>query len=78
MCIGAFDEPNDISLAFELGVEGKMPQMNQLALLENFGTTEHDDPDGADRAKRTSHQHPDHDTVDWVPYPGERCEGGKE
>ncbi len=65
--IGAFDEPNDIALAFELGIEGKVPQLSQLGALESFGTTEDDDPDGAARARRTSNQHPDHDTDSWTP-----------
>jgi hypothetical protein len=63
--IGAFDQPQDLALAFELGIESKLPQLAQLASLENFGSTEDDDPQGADQAKRTSNQHPDHDTADW-------------
>jgi hypothetical protein len=64
--IGAFDEPGDIALAFELGIEGKLPQIGQLHSLENFGTSEEDDPEGTERARRTSNQHPDHDTVNWT------------
>lgn len=67
MSIGAFDQPNDIELAFELGIEGKVPQLAQLGSLENFGTTEEDDPEGSQQARETSNQHPDYDTVNWVP-----------
>ncbi|MEQ8402008.1 MAG: GFA family protein [Roseitalea porphyridii] len=63
--IAAFDDPTDIALDFELGIEGKLPQVSQLQSLPNFGTMEEDDPDGTERAKRTSRQHPDHDTEDW-------------
>lgn len=62
MSIGAFDDPASIPLRFELGMESKLPQMAQLPELPNFGTTEAVDPDGAELAHATSHQHPDHDT----------------
>ena len=65
--IGAFDEPRGIALAFELGIEGRLPQGAQLAGLPNFGTTQEDDPEGAEAARRTSRQHPDHDTAEWLP-----------
>ncbi len=63
--IGAFDDPSDIALAFELGIEGKLPQTAQLVDLPNFGSSEEDDPEGTALARRTSHQHPDNDTYDW-------------
>ena len=65
--IGAFDEPRGIALAFELGIEGRLPQVAQLAELPNFGTSEEDDPEGTKTARRTSTQHPDHDTAEWPP-----------
>ena len=65
--IGAFDQPKSIKLDFELGIEGKVPQLEQLASLENFGTTAEDDPDGAKVISETSNQHPDHDTEQWAP-----------
>lgn len=65
MSIGAFDQPADIALEFELGIEGKLPQVAQLAGLPNFGTSEEDDPEGTARARQTSRQHPDRDTEDW-------------
>ena len=67
VAIGAFDEPQGIALAFELSLEGRLPQVAQLADLPNFGTAEEDDPDGAEKARRTSRQHPDHDTAEWLP-----------
>lgn len=65
MSIGAFDEPAGIALAFELGIESRLPQVKQLRGLPSFGTTEEDDPQGAERARSTSRQHPDHDTEEW-------------
>ena len=63
--IGAFDEPERIPLAFELGIEGRLPQVDQLADLPNFGTSEEDDPEGTELAAETTRQHPDHDTKEW-------------
>ena len=67
MSIGAFDQPADIPLSFELGIEGKLPQVAQLQTLENFGTTEEEDPEGAVHIRNTSRQHPDYDTNQWPP-----------
>ena len=63
--IGAFDRPRLIPLAFELGIEGKLPQVSQIGSLPNFGSSEEDDPEGTERARRTNRQHPDHDTDRW-------------
>ena len=67
MSIGAFDQPAGIPLQFELGIEGKLPQIAQLPSLENFGTTEEEDPEGTAHIRSTSRQHPDHDTDVWPP-----------
>ncbi|WP_429910839.1 GFA family protein [Glycocaulis sp.] len=65
LSIGAFDDPASVPLDFELGIEGRLPQVDQLASLPNFGSTEEDDPEGAELARQSSHQHPDHDTAEW-------------
>ena len=62
MSIGAFDDPASIPLAFELGIESRLPQLVGINDLENFGSSEEDDPEGASLAKATSRQHPDHDS----------------
>jgi hypothetical protein len=67
LSIGAFDRPAEIPLAFELGIESRLPQVAQLPRLPNFSTTEEDDPEGAADIRRTSRQHPDHDTDRWPP-----------
>ena len=65
MTIAAFDTPAVIPLAFELGNEGRMPQLAQLGRILTYGTSEEADPEGTDLARRTKHQHPDHDTEVW-------------
>ncbi len=70
MSVGSFDDPQGIPLRYELGMEGRLPQIDQLASLECDGTTEEDDPEGAAVARRTNRQHPDHDTEDWTPATG--------
>ena len=67
MSIAAFDQPASITLKFELGIEGKLPQVAQLQALESFGTTEEEDAEGAAHIRSTSRQHPDHDTDEWAP-----------
>lgn len=66
--IAAFDKPETIPLAFQLGMEGRLPQVEQLAGLMDYGATE--DGDDEDKAwaaaiKVTNRQHPDHDTDNW-------------
>ena len=65
MTIGSFDRPEAIPLAFQLGMESRLPQVDQLASLKDYGATEDVDPDGAAAIRMTSRQHPDHDTASW-------------
>jgi hypothetical protein len=67
--IGAFDEPHRIALWYQLGMEGKHPSLMHLGDVEEAGTTESAMADEAGAIKRTSHQHPDHDTDHWTPTP---------
>ena len=64
MAIGAFDDPDAIPLAFQLGMEGRLPQVDQLADLKDFGATEDAIPEAA-AIKASNRQHPDHDTDAW-------------
>ncbi|MCB1196939.1 MAG: GFA family protein [Deltaproteobacteria bacterium] len=66
MTIGSFDHPENIPLAFELGIEAKLPQIAQLGSIRNYGTTEENDPEGSKEIKQSSAQHPDQDTKDWT------------
>ncbi len=65
LSIGAFDDPQTIPLAYQLGMEGRMPQVDQLADLKDYGTTEEEDPEEAAAIKAENRQHPDHDTDEW-------------
>ena len=65
MTTGSFDDPKRIPLDFQLGMEGRLPQIDQLGDLKDFGTTEEADPDGTPDIKSTNRQHPDHDTDKW-------------
>jgi hypothetical protein len=67
MTIGSFDRPEMIPLQFQLGMEARLPQVDQLADLKHYGTTEENDPEGAPAIKASNHQHPDHDTTHWQP-----------
>ena len=65
MTIGSFDNPENIALKFQLGIEARLPQIDQLAELPNHGTTEEDDTEGATAIKTSNRQHPDHETSKW-------------
>lgn len=67
MTIGSFDHPETIPLAYQLGMEARLPQIDQLADLKHFGTTEDLDADGAAAIRASNRQHPDHDTAEWPP-----------
>lgn len=67
MSIGAFDDPASIPLKFQLGMEGRLPQVEQLSGLTHFGSTEEEMDDEAARIRLSNNQHPDHDTDAWTP-----------
>jgi hypothetical protein len=64
--IGAFDKPAQIALRFQLGMEGRLPQVDQLANLMDHGTTEDEDHDGVAGIRSSNRQHPDEDTLTWL------------
>jgi hypothetical protein len=71
MSIGSFDEPHEIPIRYEMGLEGRHPDLRPLSGAEQVGTTE--DGDGAEAVAavaRSNHQHPDHDTAEWMPFQG--------
>lgn len=67
MSIGAFDDPASIPLNFQLGMEGRLPQIEQLNGLKHYGATEEAMPEDAAAISMSNNQHPDHDTDDWAP-----------
>lgn len=74
LSIGAFDEPHRVPILYQMGMEGKHPSLSNLNEIKSTGTTEEADPDQAPAIKATNHQHPDHDTTDWVPFTSMRHE----
>ncbi len=74
LSIGAFDEPARIPLWFQSGMEGKHPSLIRLDDVEAVGATEAEDAEGAARVRASNHQHPDHDTADWVPHQSQHHE----
>lgn len=65
LCIGAFDEPHRIPIAFQSGMEGRHPSLLHLDSIVDIGTTESEQPDRAASIAAANHQHPDHDTEVW-------------
>jgi hypothetical protein len=69
LSIGAFDEPHRIPLLYQMGMEGKHPSLFHLDDVEAERTTEEEDPEGTAAIRLSNHQHPDHDTDAWTPFP---------
>ncbi len=67
MTIGAFDKPETIPLAFQIGMEARLPQVDQLADLRDYGTTEDNDPAACAQIRASNRQHPDRETEVWPP-----------
>ena len=65
MTTGSFDHPADISLQYQFGNEGRLPQIEQLATLAHNSTTEKDNPERVEISNMTTRQHPDHETSEW-------------
>jgi len=66
--IGSLDHPERVKPKGHDGIEGRMPWFSELATLQDYGETEAgDSAEWAAAIKRTSRQHPDHDTEEWPP-----------
>ena len=65
--IGSLDEPHRVKPIVQDGIEGRLPYFAELMALPENPPTEVDDPDMAAAARRSNHQHPDHDTAVWPP-----------
>lgn len=61
LAIGAFDEPAAIPPTVQIGLEGKLPYMDDLHTLPTQ-SPEAQAKTAEYQAKVVSHQHPDHDT----------------
>ena len=68
MTIGSFDTPHAIPIRYQMGLEGRHPDVPLLPGATAMGTTEEaDGVDAVDSIRRSNHQHPDHDTAEWPP-----------
>ena len=66
--IGAFDDPGQLPILFEMGLEGRHPSLAPLTQAQQLGTTvEADGAEAVEDIARSNNQHPDHDTAEWPP-----------
>lgn len=66
LCIGAFDNPQDIKPISQDSIESRMPWFTELPHVEDSGTSEDfDGPERVAAVKASNRQHPDHDTEKW-------------
>jgi hypothetical protein len=71
MSIASFDEPHLIPIRYEMGLEGRHPDLRPVPGAEQVGTTEDGDGiEAVERIRRSNHQHPDHDTETWEVHRG--------
>jgi hypothetical protein len=75
MTIGSFDAPERVKPIYVYGAESAVPWLHEVLALEATPTgaatprsKAKGDPHYED-IRRTNHQHPDHDTIDWTPHP---------
>ena len=61
IAIGAFDDPTDIRPTIQIGLEAKLPWVDELGSLR-MQSPEAQAKTRAYQAQVVSHQHPDHDT----------------
>ncbi|MCT7375966.1 GFA family protein [Chelativorans salis] len=67
VALGSLDHPERVKPARQAGSEGRMPWFAELAGLESTASEETDPPELLAQIRRTSRQHPDHDTEEWPP-----------
>jgi len=68
LTIGSLDHPERVKPKGHDGIEARMPWFSDLTGLIDYGETEAGDAaEWAAAIRRTSRQHPDHDTAVWPP-----------
>jgi hypothetical protein len=67
LTIGSLDDPSVAPPRLQVGMEGRLPVMDALCTLPDYGTTEAEMPEEAAAIAASNHQHPDHDTQVWPP-----------
>lgn len=69
LMLGTLDDPTRIEPEYQYGIEAKMPWLERIAGLPAT-TTEGDveeDQEFITSIRESNHQHPDHETEDWLP-----------
>ena len=70
--IGSLDRHSEMKPEFQYGIEAREPWFADLPQLRELATGDPgngvgDTPERMERIRRSSRQHPDHDTADWPP-----------
>lgn len=65
IALGTLDDPAAVPPERQTGVEGRLPFFGALPDLPADPPTEEKNSEGAARIRRSSRQHPDHDTDTW-------------
>ena len=65
--IGSLDHPEVVSPTEQTCTNSRLHYVGALAEVPDLPPIEEVAPDLAQRIRATNHQHPDHDTTDWVP-----------
>ncbi len=74
LLVGTFDEPSRVAPVIQYGNESRVSWYGELTGLPGNTVTYSSDPAMLQRISSSNHQHPDHDTEHWTPFPGGRHE----
>jgi hypothetical protein len=69
IAIVSLDDPKRVKPEVQMGIESRLPWLDEIAVLPAHTTDQAYADYGAiyDEIKATNHQHPDHDTESWPP-----------
>lgn len=67
LLVGTFDHPEQIPPVVQYGNESRLPWYRDLGALPGDQPTYSDNPQMLARISSSNHQHPDHDTTEWLP-----------
>lgn len=70
LLVGTFDEPDKVAPVIQYGNESRLSWYHTLGELPGNAPTYESNPDMLHRISSSNHQHPDHDTENWTPWPG--------
>ena len=65
--LGSLDDPAAVKPVVQYGLEGRMPWLDELDRLPGKRTDQSTNQLRLERIRRSTHQHPDHDTAAWPP-----------